>query len=266
MLAAALAVVASREPWLQVRSGEPSGNDWHLAADLLTPAALDDLVRSAAGRLAVEHPRATPALARTVAAAVLLDHWGWALAVAGAGTLAATGQVLDLSPQRVHLRLEQAHITGIAVTGFATTATGESGLCLQVSSSLSPLHDLLTGGGAPLLRRSRRLLRAGIGDAVATALSTQARQLDGAERDRLLALADRLITGAPGWGRPAWLVVDGAGPQELRTRRRTSCCLWYRLPDQAACLTCPRLTDSDRAGRLRAEAAAGTAVTAGVRP
>lgn len=265
-LAAALTTVASREPWLRVQSGEPAGNDWHLADDLLTSAALDDLVRTAARRLAGEHPRAIPSVVRAVAAAVLLDHWAWALAVAGAGTLAATGQVLDLSPQRVHVRLQQAQITGIAVADFAAAAEGECGLRAQLSSSLSRLHDLLTGGETPLLRRSGRLLRAGIGDAVATALSTQAQQLDGAERDRLLALADRLITAAPGWGQPAWLVVDRTGPQELRTRRRTSCCLWYRLPDQPACLTCPRLTDSARAERLRAAAAAGPAATAGVRP
>lgn len=252
-LAAALAKVASREPWLQVCGGEPSGEGWSVASDLLTPAALDELVRTGAHRLAADHPRASVSVTRNVAAAVLLDHWGWALAVAGAGTLAATGQVLDLAPDRVRLRLQRGQVTGIAIGGFST-ARAEAGLRSELAEHLGRLHELLTGGQPPLLRRSARLLRGGIGDAVATALATQAEQLDDDERRRLTVLSDRLIADGPGWGVPGRLVVDGAGPQELRTRRRTSCCLWYRLPDEQPCVTCPRLTEAERATRLLAEA------------
>lgn len=250
-LAAALATVASREPWLQVCGGEPAGSGWHRTHDLLTPSSLDGLVQSAAARLAAEHPRATPAVSRTVAAAVLLDHWAWALAVAGAGALAATGRVLDLAPQRVHVRLHEGQIIGIAVQGWSSRE-GERGLCAELDGHLGRLHDLLTGGRPPLLRRSTRLLHGGIGDAVASALAAQAQELDRGEHQRLLDLADGLIAQGPGWGEPGWLVVDGAGPQQLRTRRRTSCCLWYRLPDQPSCLTCPRLTNTERAARLLA--------------
>lgn len=255
-LAAALHTVASREPWLQVCGGEPVGDGWSRADRLLTRPALDGLLVAAAARLAREHPGARPDVLRTVSAAVLLDHWAWALAVAGAGTLAATGQVLDLAPARVQLRLDEGQIAGVAVEGLAGRA-GEQALRDELAGHLGLLHDVLTCGPAPLLRRSVRLLRGGIGDAVATALATQARELDPDERARLLALTDRLLAGAGEWGEPGWLVVDAAGPQELRTRRRTACCLWYRLPQQSPCLTCPRLADAERLARLRAQARAG---------
>lgn len=254
-LAAALATVAVREPWLQVVVGEPVGDGWTRADALLDPAALDRLVAAAAARLGREHPRALPGVRRTVAAAVLLDHWAWALAVVGAGTLAASGRVPDLAPERVHLRLDEGEVTGVAV-GLRPGAEGEAGLRTELRGHLARLHALLTEGPAPLLRRSARLLQGGIGDAVATALATQGRDLPTPERERLRALGDRLLVEAGTWGAPGWLVVDGAGPQELRTRRRTTCCLWYRLPEQGPCLTCPRLTDEARAARLRADAVA----------
>lgn len=254
-LAAALGVVAAREPWLQVRAGAPDGTGWSCADHLLARPALDELVTAAAERLAEEHRQARPRVLRTVAAAVLLDHWTWALAVAGAGALAATGQVLDLAPARVHLRLAEGQITGIAVERLSP-ADGEPGLREELSAHVARLHALLTTGPDPLLRRSDRLLHGGIGDAVARALARQAGELDGAERTRLLALTDRLLVGAGTWGAPGWLVVDAASPTELRTRRRTACCLWYRLPQQAPCLTCPRLSDADRLARLQAQALA----------
>jgi hypothetical protein len=252
---AALAAVASRESWLQVRAGQPEDEGWTRADRLLMRPVLDALVATAAERLAGEHRQARPTVLRTVAAAVLLDHWAWALAVAGAGALAATGHVLDLTPSRVHLRIDGGEINGIAVEHLSE-ATGESGLREELSAHLARLHDLLTAGPKPLLRRSRRLLHGGIGDAVAAALVRQACGLDHVERTRLLALADRLITEAGTWGAPDWLVVDSAGPPELRTRRRAACCLWYRLPAQTPCLTCPRLTDTGRLIRLHAQASA----------
>lgn len=255
-LVAALRTVASREPELQVLAGRPDGVGWARADRLLTRPALGGLVATAAERLAEDHPQARHTVLRTVAASVLLDHWAWALAVAGAGALAATGQVLDLTPSRVHLRVAGGEVDGIAVERLSGAA-GESGLRDELSAHLARLHALLTGGPDPLLRRSPRLLHGGIGDAVTGALVRQARELDHAERTRLLMLADRLVAEAGTWGGRDRLVVDRAGPAELRTHRRTACCLWYRLPAQAPCLTCPRLTDADRLTRLRAQASAG---------
>lgn len=256
-LAAALATVASREPWLQVRAGEPRGAGWRRADRLLTAGSVDGLVTVAAGRIGREHPGAQPEVVRTVAAAVLLDHWAWALAVVGAGTLGATGEVPDLSPARLSLRVQDGHLTGVAVQRFADQR-GEAGLRAELTAHLTQLHGLLCAGDAPLLRRSARLLLGGIGDAVATALSAQAGALSPADGGRLIALADRLLEDAPGWGRPGWVVLDDGVVPAARTRRRTSCCLWYRLPDQSACLSCPRLSDDRRAERLR-EAAGGPA-------
>lgn len=248
--AAAVATVASREPWLQVCGGEPDGEGWQLAADLLTPQTVRELVDAGARRVAEEHPAAGPGVARTVAAAVLLDHWSWALAVPGAGVLAASEQVLDLAPERTHLRLHEGQIIGVAVERFADDR-GEAALRAEFATHLRRLHTLLTSGNAPLLRRSDRLLQGGLGDALATALAAQAAELDERERERLLGLADRLLLGAGTWGKPGWLIVEAADARKLRTRRRTSCCLWYRLPDQSPCLTCPRLSQRERTDRLQ---------------
>jgi hypothetical protein len=62
--------------------------------------------------------------------------------------------------------------------------------------------------------------------------------------------------------RPRWVDV-GAGPdgspdrpeQAVRFLRRASCCLIYRLPVEAMCVSCPRRAPEDRAARLRATAA-----------
>lgn len=50
-------------------------------------------------------------------------------------------------------------------------------------------------------------------------------------------------------GSSYYLAVDGAGGEHL-TRRRVSCCYYFKVGDDGACTTCPRLSDEERACRL----------------
>lgn len=75
------------------------------------------------------------------------------------------------------------------------------------------------------------------GDGIATALRLRVERVERVERpEDLLDTAERLLAAAPAsWGRHGFdRTATGAH------RVRTSCCLWYRLPDTSACTTCPR--------------------------
>ena len=78
------------------------------------------------------------------------------------------------------------------------------------------------------------------GDGLASALRLLADGHPDAETMR--GVATTVLSTAPtSWGRGNFLsTVDGDGREQV-TRRRTSCCLYYRLPETPPCSSCPRL-------------------------
>ena len=257
-LRSTLAQVAAREPWLAVHAEVPAGEPgWCCAADLIDqPGALDQLVASAADQLAVDHPGATVQVRRAVAAALLLADWSWALGVLGAGSLALTGRVPELLPSAVWLRWERGRVCGVTLTsrefscssedpdsghGSASdVADLEGALRAQLQQHLAQLHQRLRCGAAPLLRQGPRAMWGAAGDGLADVLR---RQADGRpDAQAIRSIATRVLSGAPTcWGRSNFIdVVDDAGRDQV-TRRRTSCCLYYRLPETPPCSSCPRL-------------------------
>jgi hypothetical protein len=256
-LLATLARVAARERWLAVHPQVPLGEPgWRCAADLLDrPAGLAEVVQEAATALAVEHPSAGVAVRRTVAAGLLLVDWSWALAALGAGSLAHDRRVPELAPETVWLRWTDGRVAGIALTSRAITCAAddpaagstratvaedlEAVLRTELQRHLIRLHAALRGGDRPLLRLGPRTVWGAAGDGVATALRLQAGGCPDAAG--VLAVAEQVLAGAPrSWGR-AGFVPAGGGQV---TRRRTSCCLYYRLPDTAPCVGCPRLASA----------------------
>jgi hypothetical protein len=266
-LADTLCRVAARERWLAVRADDPTGEPgWHRTADLLDAGRLTAVVDDGARALASEHPRASPAVRRAVAAALLVNDWCWALGVVGAGSLAVDRRVPDLPHTAVHLRVDGARVTGVALTSstFACaaddpSATGrvvadlDDALREAIAAHLAPLHAALRAGTPPLLRRGPRAMCAAAGDGIAAALRLHADGLGEMDGARVLAVANRLLTGAPrAWG--SWgfgRLADASGSEHL-TRQRASCCLYYRLPGAPTCITCPRTGDDERAARLAA--------------
>lgn len=247
-LAPALAAVARREAWLEVRCGAPAGNGWARADLLLRPDAVADLVATGAEHLAADHPSAPAPVRRAVAAALLLNDWAWTLGTVAAGVLALAGAVPSLAPREVTLRVRDGRVDGIAVTGRPSRCDGDplDAVLGELAAHQALLHDAVTRGPRPLLRRGPHGLSAGMGDGLAQAVLRQASGCAPDERDRLLQLAERLLDRAPaGWGRADWIPTQSVATPV--TRRRGSCCLWYRLPGEQACVTCPRLGDSLRA-------------------
>lgn len=255
-LAATLARVAARERWLVVRASVPADEPgWHRTAALFEDQGrLRAVVEQGAQALAAEHPGSPPALRCTVAAAVLLSDWCWALAAVGAGALAADRRVPFLDPGGVWLQVEGGRVQGVAATaaGFWCSPDDpgahhpearsrkdlEAALRTEITAHLTRLHVALRSGPSPLLRRGPRALWGAAGDGVATALRLQAEQV--ARPEELLEAAERLLAAAPAsWGRHGF---DRAASGV--TRVRASCCLWYRLPATPACATCPRTLGS----------------------
>lgn len=248
----ALAQVRAREGWLEVLAEvPPAGTGWQRCADLLAdPASLAAIVEAGADLL---EPTASPAVRRHVAAALLLGDWSWALATAGAGCLGAGGVVPCLDPEEVFLRFAGGRCTGVAATCAEYEDDGDLDALLRarLAEALGPLHEALRVAG--LLRAGSRTTWGAAGDAVALALLRTGEGLSAAECDALLALGERVLAGAPrAWGEAGWQrLVDARGAQRV-TRQRASCCFWYRLPAQEACLTCPRVGDAERAARIAA--------------
>ena len=92
---------------------------------------------------------------------------------------------------------------------------------------------LVALGAAVLLAACSGTTWGSAGDGLTTALGAG---------DPLLA---ELLAGAPGvWRGTGSVLVDagdgGTGGGARVLPRRASCCLWYRLPDASACVTCPR--------------------------
>lgn len=224
---------------------------WHRTGDLLDdPGLLRAVVEQGARALARAQPGGPAAVRSTVAAALLLSDWCWALAALGAGPLALDGRIPVLSPSAVWLHVADARVTGVATTSaqFSCVAAdpeaqhpdalvvGDLDTALRgaLTAHLERLHLALRHGPVPLLRRGPRAMYGSAGDGLATALRLQAEQAEDGED--LLKTAERLLAQAPAsWGRHGF---DRSATGVSRVR--TSCCLWYRLPDTSACASCPR--------------------------
>ena len=229
---------------------------WRCAADVLRrPVVLAAVVDELAAALDAEHPGAAPRVRRTVAAAIVAADWSWALGALAAGALACDGRVPRLESAAVWLRWEQGRVSGVALTsrefccGPGDPARAHSSarvtdrldaeLRAQLGARLGELGAALRRGPDPLLRRGPRAVSAGAGDGIVTALRLQAAAGDGA--DELLDVAERILAGAPRSWRAA-VPVRTAGPagESAFSRRRASCCLYYRLPATSPCIGCPR--------------------------
>ncbi|MEV6787110.1 (2Fe-2S)-binding protein [Streptomyces sp. NPDC051098] len=119
-----------------------------------------------------------------------------------------------------------------------------------VAEHLGPVLD----GFGPRMRRGKRALWGMVTDEVVESLWYIAGLFG--EEQRAMAELDLLLPGTtkPYVGTPGFRVLTGPAGEELPTRGRASCCLFYTLRPEDTCGTCPRTCDADRITRLLADA------------
>lgn len=111
------------------------------------------------------------------------------------------------------------------------------------------LGPLLAAFG-PRMRRGPRALWGAACDELVEGLWYLGQLLGEEERARADAAA--LLPGdtAPYAGGASFRTLTGPDGEQLTTRDRASCCLYYTLRPQDTCVTCPRTCDADRVARL----------------
>ncbi|MEV0253615.1 (2Fe-2S)-binding protein [Streptomyces sp. NPDC050732] len=121
-----------------------------------------------------------------------------------------------------------------------------------VAEHLGPLLD----GFGPRMRRRSRALWSLATDEIVEGLWYVAHLLG--EEERAMTELERLLPGAtkPYVGTAGFRELTGPNGEKLPTRDRASCCMFYTLRPDDACVTCPRTCDAERIVRLSAAAAA----------
>ncbi len=139
----------------------------------------------------------------------------------------------------------------------ARVVPDEEALRAEVRAAVAAhVGPLLDGFGPRMRRRSRALW------SVAT---TRSSRRCGTSRTSSATSAapttelELLLPGAtkPYVGTAGFRELTGPDGQTLPTRDRASCCMFYTLRPEDACVTCPRTCDAERVARLSAAATAG---------
>ncbi|MCT2594161.1 (2Fe-2S)-binding protein [Streptomyces sp. N2-109] len=115
-----------------------------------------------------------------------------------------------------------------------------------VAEHLGPMLEAFR----PRLRRGSRALWGMATDEITEGLWYVGHLLG--EEQRAMAEAAQLLPGAtaPYGQGAAFRELSGPSGEQLPTRDRASCCLFYTLRPEDTCVTCPRTCDSERIERL----------------
>ena len=218
---------------------------WVAAEALLAPASplLDRQLAAAAAALGGAPPEAC--------ASVLAEGYAEALATVAFRALVGARQAPDLAAANVALRFGPGGtVEAVALRGQeaarAASAGGEPALAAWAGSQLlrEHLNLLVAALGARRLRRGPRALRGLIANGYACAVAEVVR--GGSEA--AAALAAPFLEPLARWvpARPRLLVLPGGDV----VRKRVTCCLFYRLPGNGYCATCPLLASAETVRRL----------------
>jgi hypothetical protein len=258
---------------LDHRQALPSrGGEWITAEEIAGGgsgggSALDRLI-------AVDHEQGLAAygvpLRDDVAASFCLHRYAWPLSL------------LITLPWFLHRRVPRLPVDSVAVNrgeghwmlrpeGFACLpgdpAAGlpearvvpdEDALRAELRSAVAEHMGPVLDGFRPRMRRGPRTLWGMVTDEMSESLWYLAELLG--EKERAVRELRELLPGgtAPMTGAAAFRELpgrsgDGGAPgTSCTTRTRISCCLYYTIDPQGACLTCPRVDDQERMARLAA--------------
>ncbi|MFK4070767.1 (2Fe-2S)-binding protein [Streptomyces sp. NPDC029674] len=138
----------------------------------------------------------------------------------------------------------------------ARVVPDEEALRAEVRASVAEHLGPLLDGFGPRMRRRSRALWSLATDEIVEGLWYVAHLLG--EEERAMTELERLLPGAtkPYVGTAGFRELTGPNGEKLPTRDRASCCMFYTLRPDDACVTCPRTCDAERIVRLSEAAAA----------
>ncbi|MFI8262021.1 (2Fe-2S)-binding protein [Streptomyces sp. NPDC085665] len=136
----------------------------------------------------------------------------------------------------------------------ARVVPDEEALRAEVRAAVAHHLEPLLEGFGTRMRRGRRALWGMVTDEIVSGVWHLGKLLD--EEPRAMAELEALLPGrtAPYTAGAAFRTLSGPRGEQLPTRDRASCCLFYTIRPQETCTTCPRTCDADRIVRLTAAA------------
>ncbi|MGW0366997.1 (2Fe-2S)-binding protein [Streptomyces sp. NPDC002990] len=138
----------------------------------------------------------------------------------------------------------------------ARVVPDEEALRAEVRAAVAQHFEPVLEGFGPRMRRGPRALWGMVTDEVVESLWYIGHLLG--EEQRAMAELEALLPGstAPYTGGAGFRTLRGPNGEELPTRNRASCCLFYTIRPDDTCVTCPRTCDADRIARLTGAAPA----------
>ncbi|WP_393076752.1 (2Fe-2S)-binding protein [Streptomyces sp. LN704] len=135
----------------------------------------------------------------------------------------------------------------------ARVVPDEEALRAEVRAAVAEHLEPVLGGFGPRMRRRGRALWGMATDEIVEGLWYVAGLLG--EEERALRELELLLPGTtrPYVGSAAFRDLTGPDGATLTTRDRASCCLFYTLRPDDACVTCPRVCDAERVAKSTAE-------------
>ncbi|MCM2386972.1 (2Fe-2S)-binding protein [Streptomyces albipurpureus] len=132
----------------------------------------------------------------------------------------------------------------------ARVVSDEEALRAELRAAVAEHIEPLLEGFGPRMRRGKRALWGMATDEVVEGLWYIGNRLGEEQRamDELALLLPG--TSKPYVGSPGFRLLTGPAGEQLPTRDRASCCLFYTLRPDDTCVTCPRTCDTARIARL----------------
>ncbi|MFE3580867.1 (2Fe-2S)-binding protein [Streptomyces vinaceus] len=136
----------------------------------------------------------------------------------------------------------------------ARVVPDEEALRAEVRAAVAHHLEPLLEGFGPRVRRGRRALWGMVTDEIVSGVWHLGKLVD--EEHRAMAELEALLPGrtAPYTAGAAFRTLSGPRGEQLATRDRASCCLFYTIRPEDTCTTCPRTCDAERIVRLTAAA------------
>ncbi|OEJ37608.1 iron-sulfur protein [Streptomyces agglomeratus] len=245
----------------QARTAHPA-EGWTDSARLVAESGrLDDFVDGEAARIQAAHGHtARP----DVAASRALHHYLWSVCLLLSGPWHLERRVPVLRPRDVHIEPVTGDFAVVpgeftclpddpaAGSPGARVVSDEEALRAELRTATADHVRPLLTALAPRLRRGPRVLWGMAGDDLISGIWYLGRMLG--DEDRSVRAATELLPGpvAPFPGGADFRRLRDAGGLPHTTRTRLGCCLYYTIRPDDACLTCPRLCDSERLERIAA--------------
>lgn len=238
--------------------GAPDGRGWVVADGLFgDDGMLDDLL----GRVGRSYGTDDKAAAGTL----FLRGYLWRFLVPSVAAFLIDRRLPDLGARNVALRFDEGgRPAGLAFVGprfaapkadpevgspWAESLDGEDAMLAWMGEGLAGDHlpGLISALRRCGTRRTERALGAAAADVVAEAFLWVGTQLGREDEGRAFAEGVPYV-GTPGRGSAHYFAPEQGGSYPA-VRVRGVCCFYYRAGNDP-CLTCPRITDDERARRM----------------